>query len=184
MKLFILFVFGLRGQSASDCAPSCAFANKNELQTTLISWWTGDASAKRGIEAIYGPIRTWDATQVTDIGLLFARPELHNFDADIEGWNVSFVTGMYAIFLQASSFNQPLDSWNVFSVTRMDLMFFQASSFNQPLDSWDVSSVTTMRSMFSQASSFNQPLNSWDVSFVTDMSSMFNQASSFNQPPQ
>ena len=182
MKLFILFVFGLQGQSASGCAPSCAFANKDELQTTLISWWTGDASAKAGIEASYGPIRTWDVTQVTDMGFLFNALELRDFDADIEGWDVSSVTNMRSMFNQASSFNQPLNSWDVSSVTDMDSMFNQASSFNQPLESWDVSSVTDMESMFNQASSFNQPLDPWDVSSVTDMESMFYQASSFNQP--
>ena len=182
MKLFILFVFGLQGQSASGCAPSCAFANRGELQTTLISWWTGDASAKAGIEASYGPIRTWDVTQVTDMGFLFNALELRDFDADIEGWDVSSVTNMRSMFNQASSFNQPLNSWDVSSVTDMDSMFNQASSFNQPLDQWDVSSVTDMESMFNQASSFNQPLDPWDVSSVTDMESMFNQASSFNQP--
>ena len=182
MKLFILFVFGLQGQSASGCAPSCAFANKDELQTTLISWWTGDASAKAGIEANYGPIRTWDVTQVTNMGSLFDQPGLHDFDANIGGWDVSSVTSMFSMFIQASSFNQPLDSWDVSSVTNMRFMFYQASSFNQPLDSWDVSSVTRMDYMFQQASSFNQPLDSWDVSSVTDMTSMFYQASSFNQP--
>ena len=182
MKLFILFVFGLQGQSASGCAPSCAFANKDELQATLISWWTGDASAKAGIEANYGPIRTWDVTQVTDMSSLFNRPELRDFDADIGGWDVSSVTRMTSMFFGASSFNQHLDSWDVSSVTRMNNMFFGASSFNQPLDSWDVSSVILMTSMFYQASSFDKPLDSWDVSSVTGMSSMFYQASSFNQP--
>ena len=181
MKLFILFVFGLQGQSASGCAPSCAFANKDELQTTLISWWTGDASAKAGIEANYGPIRTWDVTQVTNMGSLFDQPELRDFDANIGGWDVSFVTSMFSMFIQASSFNQPLDSWDVSSVANMRFMFYQASSFNQPLDSWDVSSVTRMDYMFQQASSFNQPLDSWDVSSVTNMDSMFYQASAFSQ---
>ena len=148
MKLFILFVFGLQGQSASGCAPSCAFANRGELQTTLISWWTGDASAKAGIEASYGPIRTWDVTQVTDMGFLFNALELRDFDADIEGWDVSSVTNMRSMFNQASSFNQPLNSWDVSSVTRMDSMFYQASPFSQCLASWELQVPPSNEEMF------------------------------------
>ena len=53
-----------------------------------------------------------------------------------------------------------ISSWDVSKVTDMDHMFLEASSFNQPLDSWDVSSVTVMDRMFLRATVFNQDISS------------------------
>ena len=60
---------------------------------------------------------------------------------EIRNWDVSNVTDMNHMFLDASSFNQSLNKWNVSNVWRMDSMFQDASSFNQPLNNWNVSSV-------------------------------------------
>ena len=87
--------------------------------------------------------------------------------------NLSSVTDMSKMFLDATSFNQNIGSWDVSSVTDMGFMFAVATSFNQDIGSWDVSSVTDMRNMFSDAISFNQNIGSWDVSSVTDMGYMF-----------
>ena len=87
---------------------------------------------------------------------------------------------MYGMFV-SSSVNQPLDGWDVSKVTNMGAMFYQASSFNQPLNVWDVSKVTDMEVMFSMASSFNQPLNGWNVSKLFSMRVMFYEATNFNQ---
>ena len=58
------------------------------------------------------------------------------------------------------SFNQPLNNWDVSNVTNMWYMFLNATSFNQPLNKWNVSNdVTYMRRMFDGADSFNQPLH-------------------------
>ena len=67
------------------------------------------------------------------------------------------------MFMGASSFNHPLNTsgnnWNVSNVTDMWGMFMDARSFNQPLNDWNVSNVTDMRGMFHNATSFNQPLH-------------------------
>ena len=54
-----------------------------------------------------------------------------NFDANITGWDVSNVTSMNHMFVNATSFNQPIGDWNVSEVTNMDAMFHGASCFNQ-----------------------------------------------------
>ena len=99
---------------------------------------------------------------------------------DISSWDVSNVTTMRFMFMNATAFNQPLNNWNVGNVTSMVSMF-KNSIFNQPLNNWDVSSVTDMGSMFADASSFNKPLDNWDVSSVTNFNNMFNGALLFNQ---
>ena len=52
---------------------------------------------------------------------------------------------MWALFMNASSFNQPLNNWNVSKVTNMAGMFGGATSFNQPLNDWNVSTARTTR---------------------------------------
>jgi surface protein len=127
-----------------------------------------------------GNMNGWNVSSVTDMRYMFM--EASSFNQSIGGWDVSSVTDMSYMFMEASSFNQPIGGWDVSSVTDMSRMFWLASSFNSPIGSWDVSSVTTMAYMFYYASSFNQPLGNWDVSSVTSTAYMFYFATSFNQP--
>merc|ERR1712085_128916 len=66
----------------------------------------------------------------------------------------------------------PIATWDVSGITDMSYMFLNAKAFNQPL-TFDTSSVINMRGMFAGADAFNQPL-SFDVSSVTMMDFMFN----------
>ncbi|MCI7076909.1 BspA family leucine-rich repeat surface protein [Campylobacter sp.] len=125
-------------------------------------------------------IEDWDVSHVTNMNSMFMNAK--NFNADISEWDVSSVTNMSDMFYGATNFNQPLNNWDVSSVTNMSYMFESATSFNQPLENWDVSSVANMSSMFCRATSFNQPLNNWDVSNVTNMEYMFYGNIIFNQP--
>jgi len=120
-----------------------------------------------------------DLSRVTSMGFMFLNAT--NVNQDIGSWDVSSVTNMSNMFSSASAFNQDLSTWDVSSVTNMSGMFSSASAFNQDLSAWDVSSVTAMSSMFSYTSAFNQDIGSWDVSSVENMSQMFRGAAGFNQ---
>lgn len=109
----------------------------------------------------------------------------------VDAPDLSQVTDMSYMFVDAESFNQSINHWDVSNVENMAWLFSSATAYNQPLDNWDVSSVTEMAYMFYGALAFNQPINSWDVSSVLGMSSMFardvntptgDPGSVFNQP--
>jgi uncharacterized repeat protein (TIGR01451 family) len=87
--------------------------------------------------------------------------------------DLSQVTNMSYMFVDAWNFNQSINHWDVSNAEDMAFLFSGATAFNQPLDNWDVSNVTEMAYMFYGALVFNQPINSWDVSSVTGMSFMF-----------
>jgi len=127
-------------------------------------------------------IGKWDVSRVTDMSKLFMDAE--KFNESLNEWDVSNVTDMHMMFFAALKFNQPLNKWGdkLSKVTDMSSMFDEAESFNRPLYKWNVSNVTNMSSMFAYAENFNQPLHNWNVSNVENMSSMFNSAEKFNQP--
>ena len=121
-----------------------------------------------------------DLSGVSSMRYMFVNAD--SFNEDINHWIVSNVTDMGYLFQGTALFNQPLDNWNTSNVTDMGGMFYQTESFNQPINTWDTSSNTNMFQMFNSAQAFNQPLNNWDVSRVTDMRVVFASARVFNQP--
>jgi surface protein len=126
-----------------------------------------------------GNLNAWDVSNVSDMSGMFL--EASSFNQSLASWNVSSVTNMNGMFSGASSFNYPLESWNVSNVLDIGDMFSGASLFNQSLESWNVSSVMWMPCVFMYSESFNHPLASWDVSNVVDMAYMFYYAVLFNQ---
>jgi len=95
----------------------------------------------------------------------------------MNGWDVSSVTNVRAMFSGAPSFNQDIGGWDVSSVRNMRRMFRGASSFNQDIGGWDVSSVGTMFHMFLGATSFNQDIGAWDVSSLRRAERIFENTS-------
>merc|ERR1712032_597296 len=88
--------------------------------------------------------------------------------------DVSAVTNMGSMFLQASAFNMDLSKWDVSKVTDKTFMFSFATSFNQDLSKWDVSGVLKMLYMFYGATAFKYELcgEAW-VNSEADKSDMF-----------
>ncbi len=99
----------------------------------------------------------------------------------LEDWDVSGVTDMTSMFLDAEEFDGDIGDWEVGQVTEMDRMFEGADSFDGDLSGWDVSGVTDMSSMFEGAQSFGDDdgeIEDWDVSKVKNMNRMFKGAQS------
>ncbi len=141
--------------------------------------WTSFGNSFAGcINLILNATDTPDLSNVTDMGYMFLNAT--SLNTDIHTWDVSHVQSMYGTFQSATSFNQPLNSWNVSNVVNMGYMFENATHFNQDLSSWNTSNVTEMDSMFNQASNFNQDLSNWDVSHVVNMGAMFYAAYAFD----
>ena len=99
--------------------PRCKM--KDEIRTAVEAWCEDRDAAKDQ----YGPIASWNTSEITDMGLLFY--EKANFNDDISRWDVSSVTDMSQMFYQASAFNQPL-SFDTSSVTTMQNMFYVRSA--------------------------------------------------------
>ena len=113
--------------------------------------------------AIYGPMNTWNVSQVTDMSYLFRNDE--HFNEPLNDWDVSHVTDMKGMFFFAVKFNQPLDQWNTINVKDMSEVFSYARAFNQPLVSWDIRNVENMVNVVGGAHKFNQPdtVAAWSV---------------------
>jgi len=120
-----------------------------------------------------------DLSQVTDMGDMFLNAD--SFNGDLSDWDVSNVENMLRMFLGAAAFDGDLGTWEVDNVTNMAAMFNGAVSFEgERLSSWNTGKVTNMSSMFDAAESFNGNLGEWDVSNVRNMAGMFQFARSFN----
>lgn len=162
-------------------------------KTTLIRVLDEFVDNKTETEATYGPISTWDVSQLTDLSYAFCgcgnswcpkgcREKGFHFNGNVSSWDVSRVTNIEGLLFLNPAFNYPLDSWDVSRVTSLHYTFYYAQSFNHPLTSWDTSRVTSLFWTFAYCDRFNQPLVTWDVSRVTTVEGIFFHASSFNQP--
>lgn len=108
-----------------------------------------------------------------------ARP--HPFYGPIGSWDVSQVVSMNSLFIEADAFNQDIGRWDTSNVITMSGMFFSAPAFNQDIGSWVTSNVKNMRAMFWCAYAFNQDIGSWDTTHVENMESIFLGAINFDQ---
>lgn len=73
------------------------------------------------------------------------------------------------LFSACRVFNSPINNWDVSNVTEMRMLFVDAVAFNQPLDSWDTGNVTDMYAMFySQARDYG--FSNWQMAFDQDIS--------------
>ena len=99
----------------------------------------------------------------------------------IASWNTTEITNMQELFYGNAGFNEDISRWDVSNVTTLEFAFCSATSFDGNLSRWDVSSVTDLRWTFYGATSFNGDLSRWDVRQVTDMDRCFSEATSFNR---
>ncbi len=157
--------------------------NASKLQS-IESWgnmqWKSMAEAFANCgNMVYNASDVPDLSQVTDMYFMFINAS--SFNGDIGNWDVSNVTNMRLMFSNATMFNQDISNWNVGNVTDMGFMFNRAKAFNQDISNWNVNNVADMEHMFQSAIVFNQDISGWNVNNVTDMSHMFGDATVFNQ---
>ena len=130
------------------------------IYTAMDAWCEDPANAK----ARYGPIASWDTSDITSMISLFEGKE--DFNEDISRWNLSNVEDMNCMFDGASSFNGDLSRWEVGQVESMEMMFNGATSFTGDLSTWEVRQVKSMHGMFYGATSFTGDFSSWEVGLV------------------
>ena len=137
------------------------------IQTAVRVWFADPSAAK----AKYGPIASWDVSEVTEMRGLFNGAT--SFNGDLSRWNVSSVVHVSYMFHRATLFNGDLSRWNVSNVAHMSSMFGGATLFNGDLSRWNVSNVEAMSRMFHGATSFNRQLDgAWSTS-TADKTYMF-----------
>lgn len=153
--------------------------NLTEVPDTLPSTIINTSWAFNSASSFNQELDTWDVTNITNMYGMFIDAVI--FNGNITNWNVENVTEMTLMFAGAEAFNQNIGDWDVSNVTDMYSMFSRAHSFNQDIGGWDVSSVENMSYMFAYCYVFNQDIGGWDVGEVTTMSGMFHGATNFNQ---
>ena len=113
------------------------------IRTAVHAWCEDPAAAK----AKYGPIASWDTSDVTDLSWLFE--DKYHFNEDISRWNVSNVVNMELMFCCATSYNGDLSCWEVGQVEDMDYMAAHAISFDRQLNgAWATSTASKYRMFF------------------------------------
>ena len=113
------------------------------IRTAVRVWFENPAGAK----ARYGPIASWNVSEVTDLGGLFE--DQANFNEDLSRWNVSNVVNMVSLFHSATSFNGDLSSWDVRQAKSMFCMFNDATSFDRQLGgAWATSTARKFRMFY------------------------------------
>ena len=142
--------------------------------------WFSMNAAFSGCENLV--INATDAPNLTGVSGMYAMfQNATSVNQDIGTWNTTAVTDMSWMFAGATSFNQDIGAWNTSNVISTAGMFQNATAFNQDLSAWNTGNVTNMSLMFSGASSFDQNIGAWDTNSVTGMYAMFQNATAFNQ---
>ena len=85
---------------------------------TAVEAWCADRDAAK---LQYGPIASWNTSEITNIDSLFFFRA--GFNEDISRWDVSNVTNMRYMFYGATSFNQRLGGLWSDSTASQDDMF-------------------------------------------------------------
>ena len=81
---------------------------------TAVELWCRDPAAAK---AQYGPIASWDTSEITNMGGLFRNKA--NFNDDISRWDVSSVMAMSGMFRGATSFTHQLGgAWSTSTATK------------------------------------------------------------------
>ena len=167
---------------------------------TDLSYAFSNAASFKGVG-----VNKFDVAKVRTLQGTFSGARL--FDADLNAWDTSSATSLYAMFLNAASFrgvgvasmnvakvytfsqmfagvklfDADLSAWDTSSAIYMTRFFRGATAFTGAgVSSWDVARVKSLQSTFEAAVVFNGDVAAWQVSQVTDITATFARASAFN----
>lgn len=161
------------------------------IHKAVALWFSNRDRARQ----VYGPIETWDVSQVTNMVGLFRGQK--KFNEDIGGWDVSHVTDMSEMLDGATSFNQRLDRWNVANLQQTDttpLAVVLLKLKNLAFDIWwevltmawePLTDATIHEAVKMWCTSPDEvcmqygPIELWDVRQVTNMDRLFQGQSDF-----
>jgi len=176
----LLFILVTLFQYARSQTP--LYANRNPTRVDIVTTNIRKAVIEYMLDREYalkryGPIETWDTSEVTDMSFLFFYGRcpknrtmplcaylVKNFNEDISAWDVSSVTSFESMFFNSHKFNIDLSKWDTSRVQKMSRSFYGTQAFNADIGGWDVSSVTDSDSMFKGAKKFARDLSSWTTS--------------------
>ncbi|MFZ1361058.1 MAG: BspA family leucine-rich repeat surface protein [Candidatus Saccharimonadales bacterium] len=88
-------------------------------------------------------IEQWGSQQWRSMETAFAGAANINIASDAGVPDLSQVTTMRGMFMNAYAFNSPIDNWDVSNVTDMAMMLFAASSFDKSLASWKLNEAVS-----------------------------------------
>ena len=104
-----IFVYKRDGQNVSEDALKSQMRSKGlstESRAAQLRNMVRTAENKAAAKLQYGPIASWDTSEITDMSRLFLKNA--DFNEDISRWDVSSVTSLHGTFQGATSFNQQL----------------------------------------------------------------------------
>ena len=151
----LLAVVLLLGGASPAAGQNNVFANRAALLVARDAWCADPTAAA----AIYGPISSWNISQVTDLSYVFCarsdpggrnagcNPACSSFNSNISGWDTSRVTTLAVRAASHPLQPSPLTRTRcaslllTISLCRVQSTFAGARSFNQPLQAWNVSRV-------------------------------------------
>ena len=109
-------------------------------------------------------------SQVTSMGQMFLNATIAN--PIVTNWNVSNVIDMGNLFQNADCTNIDVSNWNTSSAILMNNMF-QGINGNPDVSNWNVSSLVQASSMFRNAINANPDCKDWTPTSLVDGSNMF-----------
>ena len=101
--------------------------NKEALKLAIERYHASNGKYKSQIIKEYGPINTWDVSDITDFSYLIdaqEKPALINFNEDISKWDMSNATNTDFMFRNCYNLSQDLTKWNLSNITSANGMFW------------------------------------------------------------
>ena len=172
MNIFILayLIISCNADALSDA----------NIAQAVADWNTG-GDARATVVSTYGPIESWDTSQITSLYNVFLNKD-NTGNPDLTAWDISKVTSLENTF-KGSSFNGDISTWDTGKVQSFR-MTFSASEYTghvgSGLANWDVSEGTDFGFMFSQTTQFNGDISKWITTKMSTLVYAFWDSEKFN----